>query len=166
MNRLLIISTLSISVLILSCAGNKQDETVDNPEVSNESVVVQEETPVAQPEEIAIEQEQPEVMAQPEQSKNVAGLKINPPHGEPGHRCDVNVGDPLPDNNSPTGVSVQSPAPQNMQAPQVQSPSSIMNQSAPVPAATAPAATAAGMNPPHGEPGHDCAVPVGAPLKK
>ena len=26
--------------------------------------------------------------------------------------------------------------------------------------------TAAGMNPPHGQPGHDCAIPVGAPLKK
>lgn len=29
-----------------------------------------------------------------------------------------------------------------------------------------PTVTAAGMNPPHGEPGHDCGIPVGSPLKK
>ena len=31
-------------------------------------------------------------------------------------------------------------------------------------AAPQPATTAAGMNPPHGQPGHDCAIAVGAPL--
>ena len=35
----------------------------------------------------------------------------------------------------------------------------------PVPApANAPVATAAGMNPAHGQPGHKCEIPVGAPL--
>ncbi len=47
--------------------------------------------------------------------------------------------------------------------------------SAPTTITTAPSATpggapttvtAPGMNPPHGQPGHDCAVAVGAPLKK
>ena len=32
------------------------------------------------------------------------------------------------------------------------------------PAAPAPTTTAPGMNPPHGQPGHDCAIAVGAPL--
>lgn len=26
------------------------------------------------------------------------GTKLNPPHGEPGHRCDIAVGQPLPEN--------------------------------------------------------------------
>ncbi|MES2410959.1 MAG: hypothetical protein V4535_05895, partial [Bacteroidota bacterium] len=30
----------------------------------------------------------------------------------------------------------------------------------------APAATAPGMNPPHGQPGHVCGTPVGSPLPK
>ena len=101
-----------------------------------------------------------------------SGKKLNPPHGEPGHICEIPVGEPLPDNNAPGGVKVQTPPPANLQDPNAGKPSSpapvsIMNQSAPVaqPAA-APGKTAPGMNPPHGEPGHDCAIPVGAPLKK
>lgn len=63
---------------------------------------------------------------------------VNPPHGQPGHRCDIAVGAPLP------GSAAAPAAPQN----------------------TSPrkAGTSAAVNPPHGQPGHDCAVPVGAPL--
>ena len=31
----------------------------------------------------------------PVQSNSGSTAKINPPHGQPGHRCDVKVGDPL-----------------------------------------------------------------------
>lgn len=34
--------------------------------------------------------------AAPVRSTPAAGVKINPEHGQPGHRCDLNVGDPLP----------------------------------------------------------------------
>ena len=82
---------------------------------------------------------------------------MNPPHGPPGHRCDIAVGAPL---KSPKGTA-PSPAPnsgnQIKQAPVIQSQA---------PASPVPTATAPGMNPPHGQPGHDCAIPVGAPLKK
>lgn len=113
-----------------------------------------------------------------------AGVKLNPPHGEPGHRCEINVGDPLPDDGGSPGVTVVSPPPPDMQIqssgqPQIitsspsptppvtttPAPTSIMNS--PAPSAPAPSGpTQAGMNPPHGEPGHDCAVPVGSPLPK
>lgn len=74
--------------------------------------------------------------------------QVNPAHGLPGHRCDIPVGAPL---NSAAAMQT-------------------------TPAATTPAATSTtvspirvdktpSVNPPHGEPGHDCAVPVGAPLK-
>jgi hypothetical protein len=71
----------------------------------------------------------------------------NPPHGEPGHRCEIPVGESL------SGAApAATPASQQMTMP-----------AAGTPAATA-GSTPPGMNPPHGEPGHDCAVPVGSPL--
>lgn len=79
----------------------------------------------------------------------------NPAHGQPGHRCDIAVGAPL---NSPAS----SPA-----KPQVQTVSS-----SPAPVVVTPAASAASadpnakLNPAHGQPGHDCSIAVGAPLKK
>ncbi|HSI89487.1 MAG TPA: hypothetical protein VK927_00150 [Adhaeribacter sp.] len=82
-----------------------------------------------------------------------SGAKMNPPHGEPGHDCAVPVGAPL------TGASAGTSTP-----PANFPKADVSVQSAP----TLPSNTqvAAGMNPPHGQPGHDCAVPVGAPLKK
>jgi hypothetical protein len=109
---------------------------------------------------------------QSQQSAQATGSSApNPAHGQPGHRCDIAVGAPL--NSKPT-------APQQGQQMQQQA----QQQSAPLnptltPGPTAPTLTppaptmsaptqptAAGMNPPHGQPGHDCAIPVGQPLKK
>ncbi len=83
---------------------------------------------------------------------NTSGdVKLNPAHGEPGHRCDIAVGAPL--DGSPA-------APAQTQSPLIQ---------AEQPAATSPIQTttqpvAEGMNPPHGQPGHRCDIAVGAPL--
>ena len=87
---------------------------------------------------------------------------MNPPHGAPGHRCDLAVGAPL--NSSPEVAPAQFSSP----APSLASPSAVPSSApaiAPA-AATSPTTTAPGMNPPHGEPGHDCSIAVGAPLKK
>jgi len=78
---------------------------------------------------------------------------MNPEHGQPGHRCDIAVGAPL--NSPPAAQPAVTTAPTFNTQPE---------QQAPVTAP--PAATAPGMNPPHGQPGHDCAVAVGAPLNK
>lgn len=97
----------------------------------------------------------------------------NPAHGEPGHRCDIDVGAPL---NSPPGKSAPS-QPMEIKTTDANTPSgpatitpslstpqpSIQTPPTPV---TQPGVTLPGMNPPHGEPGHDCAIPVGSPLKK
>ncbi|MFT3909693.1 MAG: hypothetical protein QM737_09735 [Ferruginibacter sp.] len=72
---------------------------------------------------------------------------MNPPHGQPGHRCDIEVGAPL---NSPATK------------PQTQTVSTTPTVT-PV-TTTAKTVTAPGMNPPHGEPGHRCDIAVGAPL--
>lgn len=74
---------------------------------------------------------------------------MNPPHGQPGHRCDIPVGAPL---NSPVAV--------NSTTPQVVSSSS---QSVPTTTVTT-VKTPKGMNPPHGQPGHRCDIPVGSAL--
>jgi hypothetical protein len=101
-----------------------------------------------------------------------SGQRLNPPHGEPGHVCEIPVGEPLPadgkvpasqpvqvSGGNPGGITV-SPAPSGAPAPTPQpAPTTISTQ--PTAGSTPP-----GMNPPHGEPGHDCAIPVGAPLKK
>jgi hypothetical protein len=73
---------------------------------------------------------------------------INPPHGQPGHDCAVPVGAPL-----------NSSSADNQPAPQVQQPATLPAQSS-TPASNG----AARINPPHGQPGHDCDVAVGAPL--
>ena len=84
----------------------------------------------------------------PQAQKVAPGM--NPAHGEPGHRCDISVGAPL---NSPPGNTV-APAPQQP----------VMPAAAPTPAPVANPMNLA-VNPVHGEPGHSCAIAVGAPFK-
>lgn len=80
--------------------------------------------------------------------------KINPPHGQPGHVCGTPVGAPLDGSAAATSKPAQSTA-----KPAV--------QPTPQPStAGGGATTAPGTNPPHGQPGHVCGTPVGAPLPK
>lgn len=81
---------------------------------------------------------------------------INPAHGQPGHRCDIAVGAPL--NSAPS--KGQTTTAQPVQTVQVNP-----NQQNVVTTTTAaPVKVAKGMNPSHGQPGHRCDIPVGAPL--
>lgn len=69
-----------------------------------------------------------------------ATVMLNPPHGQPGHICEIPVGSPLP----------SSPAKTAPETRKIET--------------TPPIKTAQRLNPPHGEPGHRCEIPVGAPL--
>lgn len=86
-------------------------------------------------------------------------VALNPPHGQPGHRCDIEVGQPL---NSAASSSAQpvmtTPAVQPQMAPQ--SPTA----NPPLPNSITPGNGQAKINPPHGQPGHRCDVAVGAAL--
>ena len=73
---------------------------------------------------------------------------MNPPHGQPNHRCDIAVGAPLNSKPVPAQTQVTTAA-----QPQVTM-KEIPNTQKTLP----------GMNPPHGEPGHRCDIAVGAPL--
>ncbi len=74
---------------------------------------------------------------------------MNPPHGQPNHRCNIAVGAPL---NS-------KPAPATTTGTTVTAQSLVTMTEVPNKVKTAP-----GMNPPHGEPNHRCDIAVGAPL--
>ncbi|HEV7333285.1 MAG TPA: hypothetical protein VGN63_19780 [Flavisolibacter sp.] len=86
---------------------------------------------------------------------NTATAALNPAHGAPGHRCDIPVGAPL---NSPAGSAA---------APVTSNPSPIQLQTPPPPPPiiTQPINSNVRLNPAHGQPGHDCSIPVGQPLK-
>lgn len=87
----------------------------------------------------------------PPKTTNSTASGLNPAHGQPNHRCDIPVGSPL--NSKPTTKAT-------------------LPAQAAVPATTTPAKTistnSAGLklNPAHGEPGHDCSIKVGEPLKQ
>lgn len=90
-----------------------------------------------------------------------SSVRLNPAHGQPGHDCAIAVGAPL--KGSVAKVAAPAPAPVQATAPNF--------SVASVPAAAPVQATAPNfgvpnvkVNPAHGQPGHDCAVAVGAPL--
>ena len=80
-----------------------------------------------------------------------SGANVNPPHGQPGHRCDIAVGAPL--NSAPAKAATS--APQELKI----DPTSVKVAQQEQAKKTAP-----GTNPPHGQPGHRCDIAVGAPL--
>jgi flagellum-specific peptidoglycan hydrolase FlgJ len=74
---------------------------------------------------------------------------LNPPHGQPGHICEIPVGSPLPRaaNNVQKANTAATNNPVNTTT------TSIVDQTVV-------------LNPPHGQPGHICEIPVGSPLPK
>ncbi|MDO5607844.1 MAG: hypothetical protein Q4G08_05240 [Capnocytophaga sp.] len=73
------------------------------------------------------------------------GGQPNPPHGQPGHRCDIAVGAPLPGTAvTPVQYTAPTMTPQVGGSPEV--------------------GANARLNPKHGQPGHRCDIPVGEPL--
>jgi hypothetical protein len=92
------------------------------------------------------------------------GKGMNPSHGQPGHRCDIPVGSPL---NSPVAKPVAAAA-QSGSASQTftVTPPAANANAVPALLSTEEVATADGMNPAHGKPGHRCDIAVGSPLPK
>lgn len=74
---------------------------------------------------------------------------LNPPHGQPGHICEIPVGSPLPRSAN------------NVQKANTAATNNPINTTT-TPVVEEPVA----LNPPHGQPGHICEIPVGSPLPK
>lgn len=90
-------------------------------------------------------------------SATQSNLLLNPAHGEPGHDCSIAVGAPLKQGAK------------NIAAPQPQAVQTVSQASATVNNETQAAVSSVNskaqkLNPAHGQPGHDCAIAVGAPL--
>jgi len=152
---------ISISTFI-SCAGNDSKDYIDKslvtpasenkttqPPVSTgtaTTVIPGTTTPVnITPQTNAVNINPQTSTVQPVAPVTASG-KLNPAHGEPGHRCDISVGAPL--NSAPAQPTVTNTT---------QTPVKINTQ-------PATQTVAAGMNPAHGQPGHRCDIAVGAPL--
>ena len=111
------------------------------------------------------------------EQSSAAEVMLNPPHGEPNHRCDIPVGAPLnspPTNNTlgTTNNQIQTMSPKNSNtAPNIsnnptgptienarQMTSSQKRMASPT------TGTKPRFNPPHGKPWHRCEIAVGSPL--
>jgi hypothetical protein len=150
LGRRLMMKQMSISIVILAMvllmACTRSSETHPVQATSADSGTLQPSPPPPQSSQdsvVFLKNQEGATPAQAPPASTVAGM--NPPHGQPGHRCDIAVGAPL---SSPPGRPPAPPA-VSQQAVQPQ---------------TANAQTAPGMNPPHGQPGHRCDIPVGSPL--
>ena len=87
---------------------------------------------------------------------------MNPEHGKPGHKCEINVGAPL---SSAPARTATAPTTAVTQPTTITQPKMLSQPVTTTPAITATKpVTAKGMNPAHGEPGHRCDISVGAPL--
>jgi len=90
-----------------------------------------------------------------------ASIRLNPPHGEPGHVCEIPVGEPLDGSGA---VGSDAGATQNIQ---MGTGMNMAPQTMTIPSTQGTPTQGGGsgrINPPHGEPGHVCEVPVGEPL--
>lgn len=151
----------AVSILFFSCANDKSS---DKPDTTASPVVEMAPTVPLDLGVISVPPATP-----PAATITTAG--INPAHGLPGHRCDIAVGAPL--NSAPSAPGAPSalgtPPALGRTSPILGGPRVPVSPSLPGVAPsfnTQTAGTAPGMNPAHGQPGHDCAIAVGAPLKK
>jgi hypothetical protein len=147
---------ISVSILAVSCKKDEKATYLKEESGSQQSSVALNNTPKAS----LMDQAGIQSNAAPAAMATAPGM--NPAHGQPGHRCDIPVGQPL--NSQPTAT----PASQNISvgangAVQID-PSAASSAKAVVNNNTQSVKTAPGMNPPHGQPGHRCDIPVGQPL--
>lgn len=169
MKNILLIAGIIGFLITQGCSNENSKEagsdaaSSDQPMNQAEPVISDsQQTVVSQPAEIT-----PNPAPAPSPAPVAAGM--NPAHGEPGHRCDIAVGAPLnsPPGKNPNAAPVMINGDQGISAsPATAKPAASPVQNQSIQAVPPAGPTPAGINPPHGEPGHDCAIPVGSPLKK
>lgn len=156
--KIFLSSLLAISFFMTSCKKELQPQESSEP---TEAVAIDASQVQPAPAQPASMQAQPATQQQVQPQPATTAPGMNPPHGQPNHRCDIAVGAPL---NSPPGKNpaTQAPAPAPVQAQPVASPANATM----LPSNTGGNTVAAGVNPPHGMPGHRCDIAVGAQLPK
>ncbi len=137
LRKLSLLSVIAVFAVFASCNDEKKENTTeDNSETVTEKNV---ETPES---------------TTPDSQGDVA---LNPQHGEPGHRCDIPVGQPLDGSGQQTQTNTQT-----QQSPVIKNNGSVPVNSDNNTNTNTDADGA--VNPAHGQPGHRCDIPVGAPL--
>lgn len=147
---------ISVSILAVSCKKDEKATYLKEEAGSQQPSVALNNAPKAS----LMDQAGIQSNAAPAAMASAPGM--NPAHGQPGHRCDIPVGQPL--NSQPTAT----PASQNISVGANNTiqidPSTAAQAKVAMNSSTQPVKTAPGMNPPHGQPGHRCDIPVGQPL--
>ncbi|SDI60112.1 hypothetical protein [Chryseobacterium jejuense] len=147
---------ISVSILAVSCKKDEKATYLKEEAGSQQPSVALNNAPKAS----LMDQAGIQSNATPAAMASAPGM--NPAHGQPGHRCDIPVGQPL--NSQPTAT----PASQNISVGANNTiqidPSTAAQAKVAMNNSTQPVKTAPGMNPPHGQPGHRCDIPVGQPL--
>jgi hypothetical protein len=146
--KYLILFIVSFSMLICISCGHGRP--VNESEISGPAQPVNSSNSSAQPQPVPVNINSQATPSSAIPANPGVTAALNPPHGQPGHRCDIAVGAPL---NS---------APAKLTAPSVSTPVNLSANQPVQPVATTKVAP--GMNPPHGQPGHRCDIAVGAPL--
>lgn len=165
------------STLFISCKKEETaeapptEETTDATAVTTDSLVPTEATAQVQP---AANGNSGTILSQPSGGTTtttaaapiVTAPGMNPPHGQPGHRCEIAVGAPL--SSAPKKTNINPAGTAKVTQATTVTPEMLKQAGAATPtqAPVTPVVTAPGMNPPHGQEGHVCGVPVGEPLPK
>lgn len=170
MNKKSFLSLLLVSsICLVSCKKDLEpQESSATPETpAAEAAAPQIETTQDMQQNVATPAAMPQQVSTPQPAQTAPGM--NPPHGQPNHRCEIAVGAPLNSAAAPKAVSQSTPAATITPSTPSQT-IKVGNPPAGAPAIlnpnTATTTTAPGMNPPHGQDGHRCDIAVGAPLNK
>lgn len=141
--KTLLVSLTIIIPLLFSCNDQKEKATTETSTAPTELSLEQKKQ--------MLNQVTPATSTQGSTQGSMQGVTLNPPHGQPGHRCDIQVGEPL---NAPAANSNP-----------IQQSTIDVNNAIPTPMPTSsPSSGGGGINPAHGQPGHRCDVKVGDPL--
>lgn len=156
--RTSILAAMAIALATVSCKKDLEPQESSVPLGQTDPAAAQTAQNAAQPQQIQTSQQMPVQTQQVQQVQQPQATApgMNPPHGQPGHRCDIPVGSPL---SQPVKAGANTTT-----ATPGQAPATITKFNPATATASAPVKTAPGMNPPHGQPGHRCDIAVGAPL--
>ena len=149
------ITILVVSAFLTLSCGDGMDAMPDSS--SNITVPAQQPATVNSAEASAVTDEIKNTIAP---TPNLNSTALNPAHGQPGHRCDIAVGQPLNSKPAANASTVTTPSAN----PSTILPSQPANPVTPVSNPVLPSTTTAGLNPKHGQPGHRCDIKVGEPL--
>lgn len=162
-------SLLALSIAFTSCKKEEEAETATAATTQQPLIVPRVQAipteNYAQPsQQISMPvQNTPQAVAQ---APVVTKAGMNPAHGQPGHRCDIPVGAPLNSPAAKTAPTTVTPGKASFTTTTMPTPTTSPNGAPALLKTDTPVVTAPGMNPPHGQEGHQCGVAVGAPLPK